>query len=59
MNIISKENLKLNSPKLLHSLIQSSSEMSGCPITNILEKEIKSIRLSDEYLPQEIILNIN
>ena len=59
MNIISKENLKLNSPKLLHSLIQSSSEMSGCPITNILEKEIKSIWLSDEYLPQEIILNIN
>ena len=59
MNIISKENLKLNSPQLLHSLIQSSSEMTGCPITNIIEKEIKSIWLSEEYLPQEIILNIN
>ena len=47
MNIISKENLKLNSPQLLRSLIQSSSEMSGCPITNIIEKEIKSIWLSE------------
>ena len=59
MNIISKENLKLNSPQLLRSLIQSSSEMNGCPITNIIEKEIKSIWLSEESLPQEIILNIN
>ena len=59
MNIISKENLKSNSLQLLHSLIQSSSEMSGCPITNILEKETKSIWLSDEFLPQEISLNID
>ena len=59
MNIISKENLKNNSLPILRSLIQSSSEMNGCPITNILEKEIKSIWLSDESLPQEIILNLN
>lgn len=59
MNIISKENLKNNSLPLIRSLIQSSSEMNGCPITNVLEKEIKSIWLSDESLPQEIILNIN
>jgi hypothetical protein len=59
MNIISKENLKNNSLQILRSLIQSSSEMNGCPITNILEKEIKSIWLSDESLPQEIILNLN
>ena len=59
MNIISKENLKNNSLLILRSLIQSSSEMNGCPITNILEKEIKSIWLSDESLPQEIILDLN
>ena len=59
MNIISKENLKNNSLPLIRSLIQSSSEMNGCPITNVLEKEIKSIWLSSESLPQEIILNIN
>ena len=59
MNIISKENIKHNSHQILRSLIQSSSEMNGCPITNILDKEIKSIWLSDESLPQEIILNIN
>ena len=59
MNIISKDNLKINSLQILRSLIQSSSEMSGCPITNILEKEIKSIWLSDESLPQEIILNVD
>ena len=59
MNIISKENIKQYSLQVLRSLIQSSSEMNGCPITNILEKEIKSIWLSDESLPQEIILNLN
>ena len=59
MNIISKENLKNNSISLIRSLIQSSSEVNGCPITNVLEKEMKSIWLSDETLPQEIILNIN
>ena len=58
MNIISKENLKNNSVSLIRTLIQASSEMNGCPITNVLEKEIKSIWLSDESLPQEIILNI-
>ena len=59
MNIISTENLKNNSQSLLRNIIQSSSEMNGCPITNILEKETKSIWLSDESLPQEIILHIN
>ena len=54
-----KENIKQYSLQVLRSLIQSSSEMNGCPITNILEKEIKSIWLSDESLPQEIILNLN
>ena len=59
MNIISTDNLKNISQSFLRNLIQSSSEINGCPITNILEKETKSIWLSDESLPQEIILHIN
>ena len=59
MNIISKENLKQNHLQILRSLIQSSTEMTGCPITNILEKETKSIWLSHESLPQEITLNLD
>ena len=58
MNIISKENLKNNSQSFLRELIQSTSEINGCPITNILEKETKSMWLSEEFLPQEIILHI-
>ena len=59
MNIISTDNLKNISQSFLSNLIQSSSEINGCPITNILEKETKSIWLSEEFLPQEIILHIN
>ena len=59
MNIISKDNLKNTSQSFLRNFIQSTSEMNGCPITNILEKEQKSIWLSEESLPQEIILHIN
>ena len=59
MNIISKDNIINNSPSKLRNIIQSTSEMNGCPITNILEKETKSIWLSEEFLPQEIILHIN
>ena len=59
MNIISTDNLKNISQSFLRNLIQSSSEINGCPITNILEKETKSIWLSEEFLPQEIILHIN
>ena len=59
MNIISKDNLNNISQSFLRNLIQSSSEINGCPITNILDKETKSIWLSEEFLPQEIILNIN
>ena len=59
MNIISKDNLKNISQSFLRDLIQSSSEINGCPITNILEKETKSIWLSEESLPQEITLHLN
>ena len=59
MNIISKENLINTSQSFLRNIIQSTSEMNGCPITNILEKDTKSIWLSEEFLPQEILLNLN
>ena len=59
MNIISKDNLKNTSQSFLRNFIQSTSEMNGCPITNILDKEQKSIWLSEESLPQEIILHLN
>ena len=59
MNIISKDNLKNTSQSFLRNFIQSTSEMNGCPITNILDKEQKSIWLSEESLPQEIIIHIN
>ena len=59
MNIISKDNIKNQSQSFLRNIIQSTSEMNGCPITNILEKETKSIWLSEEFLPQEIIIHIN
>ena len=59
MNIISKDNINDISQSFLRDIIQSSSEINGCPITNILDKETKSIWLSEEFLPQEIILNIN
>ena len=59
MNIISKDNLKNTSQSFLRNFIQSTSEMNGCPITNILDKEQKSIWLSEESLPQEILLHIN
>ena len=59
MNIISKDNLINTSQSFLRNIIQSTSEMNGCPITNILEKEVKSIWLSEESLPQEILLNLN
>ncbi len=59
MNIISKDNIKNQSQSFLRNIIQSKSEMNGCPITNILEKETKSIWLSEEFLPQEILIHLN
>ena len=55
-NFLSIENLV--SHESLPEIIQSSSEMEGYPITNILESEEKSIWLSTEELPQEITINL-
>ena len=58
-NFLSLENLNDISSDTLKKIIQSSSEMESCPITNILEPEEKSLWLSSEQLPQEIIINLN
>ena len=55
-NFLSLENLELKSSMEIKSFITASSEINDCQITNVLE-ENKNIWLSEEFLPQEIILN--
>ena len=57
-NYLCIENIKLESNETLLEIIQSSSEMEGCPITNILESDEKTLWLSTEELPQEITINL-
>ena len=60
-NFLCLENINLtpnNESEILSKIIQSSSEMEGCPITNILDPDEKTLWLSTESLPQEIIINI-
>ena len=57
-NYLSIENIKSTSDDSLLGVIQSSSEMEGCPITNVLEPDEKTLWLSTEELPQEITINI-
>ena len=55
-NFLTLDNFELKSSFSIKSFIKASSEIKGCPITNIL-KEDKNIWISEEFLPQEIILN--
>ena len=55
-NFLSLENLELKSNLPNNSFISASSEIKEYPITNILQED-KSIWLSEDFLPQEIILN--
>ena len=57
-NFLCIENLKSISNESLFEIIQSSSEMEGYPIKNILESDEKTLWLSTEELPQEITINI-
>ena len=52
-------NLEINSNFHLSDIIQSTSEVESCPITNLLESKFKSIWISDESLPQEITFFLN
>ena len=58
-NYLCIENIKSTKNDTLLEIIKSSSEMEGYPITNILESDEKTLWLSIEQLPQEIIININ
>ena len=58
-NFLSPENFSLSSSAQFKEIIKSSSEMNGCPVTNLLQSQTKSIWLSSENLPQEIILNLS
>ena len=58
-NYLCIENINLSSNDTLLQIIQSSSEMEGYPITNILESDEKTLWLSIEQLPQEIIINLS
>ena len=40
-------------------ILKVSSEKTGCPVTNILSPESKSVWLSEEGLPQEIIIDLS
>ena len=60
-NFLSLDNLNLEKNQNLHlsEIIQSSSEVESCPITNLLETKFKSIWISNESLPQEITFFLN
>ena len=57
-NYLSTENLISSSVEFLNEIILSSGEMEGCPITNTLETDEKTLWLSTEELPQEITINL-
>ena len=58
-NFLCIENINTSKNDVLLEIIKSSSEMEGYPITNILESDEKTLWLSIEQLPQEIIINLN
>ena len=58
-NFLSLENLIFQEKDSISNFIQASSEVSECSITNILEENSSSIWISNEELPQEIILNLS
>ena len=58
-NFLSLDNLIFQEKNPISNFIQSSSEVSDCSITNVLEDNSSSIWISSEELPQEIILNIS
>ena len=58
-NYLSLDNLIFQEKEPISNFIQSSSEVSECSITNVLEENSSSIWISNEELPQEIILNLS
>ena len=58
-NFLALNNLILNEKDSITNIIKSSSEVSECLITNVLEENSSSIWISNEELPQEIIINLS
>jgi hypothetical protein len=58
-NFLSPDNLKFEEKESISNFIQSSSEVSECSITNVLDENSSSIWISNEELPQTIILNLS
>ena len=58
-NFLSLDNLIFQEKDPISNFIQSSSEVSECSIINVLEENSSSIWISNEELPQEIILNLS
>ncbi len=58
-NFLSLDNLIFEEKDSISNFIQSSSEVSECSIMNVLEENSSSIWISNEELPQEIILNLS
>ena len=58
-NFLSLDNLIFQEKDPISNFIQSSSEVSECSITNVLEENSSSIWISNEEFPQEIILNLS
>ena len=55
-NFLSLKNIEFKSSSSINSFISSSSELNNYSITNILQED-SNLWLSEEFLPQEIILN--
>ena len=58
-NFLSYDNLVLGEKDSISNIIKSSSQVSDCSITNVLEDNSSSIWISSEELPQEIIINLS
>ena len=58
-NFLSLDNLIFQEKDPISNFIQSSSEVSECSISNVLEENSSSIWISNEEFPQEIILNLS
>ena len=58
-NFLTSENLILEDKDSISNFIQSSSEVSECSITNVLEENSSTIWISNEELPQEITINLS
>ena len=58
-NFLAFNNLILNENNDISNIIKSSSEVSECLITNVLDDISSSIWISNEEIPQEIIINLS